>query len=248
MQAISLASGEKFHRIVGSGRQVPFGFDRVADANRQRHRHGDAYATVLLSGVLEQAGYFGRYRVEAGDVLVQPTLDYHADCMLTHGIEMVRLPWRFDPGRGGVYRGCDVEAVRRTAERDVAEAAALLEREIDRAVLLAPLLERECDALALHMATEGAVSISDWSREICASREWVSRHFHQTFGVGPGRFRTELKARMAWLACMATDDPLAAIAVATNHSDQSHMTRSIQWLTGETPAAWRRSARQTPGR
>jgi AraC-like DNA-binding protein len=244
MRTTYFANGAKFHRVVSTGRQVRFGFDRIADGNRRRHRHGDAYATVLLSGVVEQAGYCGRHRLVAGDVLVQPTLDCHSDRMVSRSLELVRLPWRFDPGDGGAYRGCDVEAIRRLAEHDVLGAANLLREEVGRASPLRPLACCESDILAQQMALDGGVAISEWAARADLSREWLSRQFHQTYDVGPARFRTELKARRAWFACITSDEPLAEVALATHHSDQSHMTRSTQWLTGDTPAAWRRWSRQ----
>ena len=68
-------------------RLARLGIERLAPGYAlPRHQHGEAYATVLLRGAFEQASYAGRMRVEAGQVLIQPTLDAHADRMLSAAV------------------------------------------------------------------------------------------------------------------------------------------------------------------
>src|SRR5579859_6194449 len=61
-----------------------------------RHQHLEAYASIVLEGRYEQAGYSGRWTVGGGDVLLQPTLDCHADRMLSRGVWVQRPPWRLE--------------------------------------------------------------------------------------------------------------------------------------------------------
>jgi len=42
-----------------------------------------AYATVVLAGRFEESGYIGRVCASAGDVLVHPALDCHANQMVS---------------------------------------------------------------------------------------------------------------------------------------------------------------------
>lgn len=75
------------------------------------------------------------------------------------------------------------------------------------------------------------------------ARETASRAFTAAFGVPARQFRSELRARAAWLQVVRTRDSLAAIAVATGFADQAHMTRHVRALTGASPARWRRDPR-----
>src|SRR5262245_36894634 len=100
------------------------------DHHVPRHQHVEAYATLVLGGAYEQLAYAGRLRLEAGDVLLQPTFDCHADRMLSQGLEILRLPWRRESGFGGVYRRCRVDLIRQAAGRDLREAVVLLEEDL----------------------------------------------------------------------------------------------------------------------
>src|SRR5260370_37878233 len=84
-----------------NGRRVRFGFDRIPMADRPRHRHKHAYATVVLSGSFDQAGYFGRHHVEAGDGLLQPTPDGPPRPLPTRGLQGISLPGEFGTANGG---------------------------------------------------------------------------------------------------------------------------------------------------
>ena len=93
-----------------------------------RHRHLRAYATVVLAGSFEESGYVGRIRATAGDVLIHPAMDCHANRMVSAGVKLIRLDWPDTSGVGGLYHLDNVDELARTAERDVAEATLLLER------------------------------------------------------------------------------------------------------------------------
>src|SRR5580692_11519090 len=94
-----------------------------------RHRHLRAYATVVLAGTFEESGYIGRIRATAGDVLIHPAMDCHGNRMISAGVKLIRLDWP-DVGGEGLYRLNEVDAIARIAERDVKQAALLLEDSI----------------------------------------------------------------------------------------------------------------------
>ena len=82
-------------------RTVAWGVQRIDPGlHMPRHVHATSYVTLVLEGRFEQVGYAGRWRVEAGDVLIQPTLDCHADTMSSRGLVLMRLPWRHEAGLG----------------------------------------------------------------------------------------------------------------------------------------------------
>src|ERR1700678_1492031 len=91
-----------------------------------RHRHLSAYATVVLAGNFEESGYNGRIHAKAGDVLIHPALDCHANARVSAGVKLIRLDWTDEGGAGGLYHLNQVDEIARTAEKDVIEAAQLL--------------------------------------------------------------------------------------------------------------------------
>ncbi|NII72888.1 AraC-like DNA-binding protein [Dyella sp. SG562] len=216
------------------------GIERLAPGYAPpRHQHYEAYATVLLRGRFEQSGYAGRMRVAAGDVLVQPTLDCHADRMLSAGLTVLRLAWPRDAGCGGVHAGCDVDMLARLAERDVVEAAVALREQLAYRPMRPALMEDPADVLAAALMQTDSPRINAWAEHMGLARETVSRGFARLYGVSPSGFRADARARAAWLRITGECKPLAEIAADCGFADQAHMTRAITRLTGATPTAWR---------
>jgi AraC-like DNA-binding protein len=208
-----------------------------------RHRHLRAYATVVLAGSLEEAGYAGRLLATAGDVLIHPTLDCHANRMVCAGVKVIRLEWPDTSGVGGLYRFDEVDALARTAEKDVAEAALLLEHSLKKGWPAPPGRKNDWpDALAQHLAQNGSMEIGAWAEANGLARETVSRGFAAAYGIAPAVFRAETRARAAWLRITRGPECLCTIAAETGFADQAHMTRWIGRTTGAPPAAWRRES------
>jgi AraC-like DNA-binding protein len=217
-------------------RTVRAGREELAPGDhRPRHRHLDAYAIVMIRGGFEQISYAGRVRVLAGQLIVQPTLDCHANHLLSRGAQILRLPWHHVADLGGVYAVRDLDAIVRAAERDVIEAVALARESCTRALRGADDLP---DQLAAALVRQ-PVSIASWAQRMRVARETVSRSFTAAYGISARRFRIEVQTRAAWLRIVRGREPLAAIASAAGFADQAHMTRNVRALTGAPPAAWR---------
>jgi AraC-like DNA-binding protein len=207
-----------------------------------RHRHLRAYATVVLAGTFEESGYSGRIHATAGDVLIHPTMDCHANWMISAGVKLIRLDWPDTSGVGGLYHLDNVDELARTAEKDVAEATLLLERTLLKSKLPSPGQKNDWpDLLLLDLARNASTEIGTWAEVKGLARETVSRGFAAAYGITPSVLRAELRARAAWLHITRGSDCLCSIAVDTGFSDQAHMTRWIHRITGAPPAAWRRS-------
>ncbi len=207
-----------------------------------RHRHLHAYATVVLAGSVEESGYNGRICATAGDVLIHPTLDCHANQMVSAGVKLIRLDWPDDSGVGGLYRIDEIDVVARTAEKDVAEAARALEYALRQRCFSPPGKRDDWpDVLAAALTQNPAMPISDWAEINGLARETVSRGFGAAYGIAPTVFRAEWRARAAWLRVTRKSDCLSTIAAETGFADQAHMTRWIHRITGAPPAAWRRA-------
>ena len=211
-----------------------------------RHRHLHAYASVVLAGCFEESGYCGRIRALPGDVLIHPSMDCHANNMVSSGTRILRLEWRDVTGIGGLYHVDQVDQVVRVAERDVHEAAHLLERLLSDARHPSPGRRNDWpDLLLADLARDPSTEIGAWAEAKGLARETVSRRFRAAYSVTPKTLRAELRARAAWLRITRGSDQLGRIAAETGFADQAHMTRWIHHISGAAPSAWRRHRQGT---
>jgi AraC-like DNA-binding protein len=205
-----------------------------------RHRHLQAYATVVLAGSFEESGYAGRICAAAGDVLIHPTLDCHANQMISAGVKLLRLHWPEGGLFGGLYRLTDVDEIARIAERDVRAAAMFLESVVSKSLRQSPGIKNDWpDLLLSALVTNATKEIGTWAETNGLARETVSRGFTMAYDITPTVFRAEWRARSAWLRIARGSDCLSQIATETGFADQAHMTRWIRRITGAPPSAWR---------
>lgn len=197
----------------------------------------------MLAGCFEESGYNGRILATAGDVLVHPALDCHANQMISAGVKLIRLDWRDESGIGGLFQVDNVDELARAAERDVVEAAYLLRRALQKKCLPSPGQRNDWpDLLLAHLSADASTEIGSWAEVNGLSRETVSRGFAAAYGTVPSILRAELRARSAWLRITRGSEGLCRIAADTGFADQAHMTRWVHRITGATPAVWRRHA------
>lgn len=203
-----------------------------------RHRHGRAYAALILAGSYEESGSRGRFQVRAGDVLLHDALDAHLDRFQSGGARVFSLALEAWPTDTGIAHLRDVDAVVRIAERDAIEAAALLRTEIR---CKPPVHYDWPDILADDLLSDPDCRLEEWARTRSLAPTSVSRGFRKVFGVTPAAFRLDARARHAFRLITRSRLPFVAIAAATGFADQAHMCRAIRALSGATPGHWRRS-------
>jgi AraC-like DNA-binding protein len=206
-----------------------------------RHSHDAAYAAVVLEGGYEEAGERGRWRVEAGDVLLHGRFSSHWDQAPPRGAVLLNLPLPaklLEPP--AIARAADPDLLVRLAERDPVEAAAALLEGLTHG---GPTLADAPDALADALSGSEPPAVEAWARGQGVARATAFRWFRQVYGVGPARFRLEARARRAWRMIVEGDTPLAAIAADAGYADQAHMNRDVKQLTGVAPGAWRAQRR-----
>lgn len=106
---------------------------------------------------------------------------------------------------------------------------------------LAPWQEkRALEFLTAHAFEE--ISVVQLA-EVCGlSRSYFIRAFKETFGKTPYRWLVEYRVAKAKELLM-TDRSIPDVARHCGFSDQSHITRVFQAVTGETPGKWRRQNR-----
>jgi AraC-like DNA-binding protein len=212
----------------------------IRAATLGRHSHDLAYAAVVLTGGYEEAGDYGRFQVEAGDLLCHDRFEAHVDRFSALGAVVLNLPLPmrlcFTPGAARV---ADPDLIVRTAERSVNEAVDLLRSTIEEQ------RSRPADwpdELAAALIRDSSLILSQWAEERRLASWTVSRGFKQVFGISPEAFRARARARRAWRAIRTTREPLAQVALRLGFADQSHMSRSVKQMTGIGPQAWRVAA------
>ena|ERR1700730_14734721 len=178
----------QFRRITSGIETLPAKF------RLPRHRHLRGYATVVLAGRFEESGYLGRLCASAGDVLIHPALDCHANEMVSAGVKLIRLHWSDAHSPGGLYGVEEVDALARAAEKDPRVAAVLL-RELLKITSASCTWTKK--RLAGHIGGGvGSRAIDqDWSLGSGQRLEsgTVSRGFGSAYGVTPKLFRAELR-------------------------------------------------------
>ena len=157
------------------------------------HRHDRPYATLILSGAYEEAGDSGRWRVEAGDVLLHGAFSAHRDGLARRPSMVLDLPLPFSAEFGPCCgRVRDPDAIVAAAANDRAEAADLL---IEMMTEDAAAQGDAPDLLARALTHDGAAGIADWASEAGLTRETLTRQFSRLYGLPPARYRAEARAR-----------------------------------------------------
>jgi AraC-like DNA-binding protein len=207
-----------------------------------RHLHLDSYASVILSGSFVEAGFAGRVNVQPGDVLLHGKFDCHANTSTCSGsVTILCLPWR-DDWIEGHFHIADVDLLVRLAEKDPPESMIALAAGIRPAHSAS---RHWTELLAADMQTTACLTLRDWARSAGMRPEALSRGFHREFGVSPKQFRLEARARSAWREVLRSPRTLTTIAYEWGFSDLAHLSRSVRWLTGHSPSAWRSWARNS---
>lgn len=207
---------------------------RLEAGDWPRHRHWTAYAAIVLSGGYLEAGGDGRFRVEAGDVVVHTAFDAHLN-RLEGRAWVLNLPLDASVDLPPVFQTGNLDDLERAWRDDMRAARALL-----RPTLQKPALTEDWpDLLARDLSADPRLRLGRWGREHGLSPATVSRGYASVFGVTPARHRAERQARRAWRRLTTETVPLAELALDCGYADQAHMSRHIAALTGASPKAWR---------
>lgn len=222
--------------MAGGFHEAVLGHELCDAGDLPRHRHVAGYMTLVVAGGYDEAGDVGRFRVQAGDLLVHRPFEAHRNAFGRRSAQVVNLILIDTPGLGAMNRLADPDSVAQLAERDPLAAARA-------AVAGAQPVPAEADwpdqlATALRIRSD-LFRIGAWADEHGLSAAAVSRGFQRVYGTTPERYRAEARARRAWSRIVGSAEPLAAIACETGFADQPHMTRCVHAVTGRAPARWR---------
>lgn len=197
-----------------------------------RHRHGEAYVALVLAGSYVEAGDRGRLRIEAGQAVFHDVFESHRNEFFGSGAQVLNLP----VPAGGIFhvqgQVADADAIARLAERDLAQAAELLQATCRPC---SARLDDWPDALALALANDQTLNLATWADEQGIAPQSISRGFRRAYGTTPKRYRLELRAVQALRRLPGWRGSMAMLAAETGFADQAHMTRTLVAMTGVTP-------------
>ena len=204
------------------------------------HSHDQAYAAMVLFGGYEEAGDQGRFRVEAGDVVLHERFEAHLNRFSGSVAVVLNLPL---PNRYSFLTGpasvADPDSIVRVAESNSEQAADLL---LSTLTVRATSYADWPDELAANLMENPSLNLSQWGERRGLTPWGLSRGFMQVFGLSPSAYRARTRARHAWKAIETSEEPLAQIAAHLGFSDQPHMTRTVKKLTGVAPQTLRTAA------
>lgn len=210
-----------------------------------RHRHDRACVAVVIDGGYFEAGDEGRWLTQPGDVLVYQRFTSHLNHIpRLSSVLNLSLPSDILHLRAR-YRVRDVDELVVVAERDRLEATGLL---LERLLPGRPQFDDAIDRLASRLADLDTPRVQVLADQLGVRRETLFRQFRSIYGTSPTRYRTETRARRAWLETVTAATPLASLAFDLGFADQAHMSRCVCALTGMTPRQWRATFVQDHGR
>lgn len=215
----------------------PLHTEHQAFEQLSRHRHAQGYVALVLEGGYVEAGAAGRLRVQAGQAVFHAAHEAHQNQFGARGARVLNLPlptglcedWTL--GELG-----DADAVVRLAERDPAEAAALLRQDFRPG---GTRLNDWPDLLAAALWADTALDLGAWAEGMGLAPASLSRGFRRAYGTSPKRYRLEQRALQALRRLPHWPGTLAALAAETGFADQAHLGRSLQALTGHAPGQLR---------
>jgi AraC-like DNA-binding protein len=206
----------------------------------QYHRHGVAFATIVLEGSYTEVQNGTPNTHAAGSIVFHDANEEHADYFTSAG---------------------------RCLNVELHESAALVPIEgitLDATLYLDPAtLNAALERLNARLTAGTRAQVKarpDWLTAAIERFDWLadeplrdaaklvgihqthfSRAFHRHLGMTPNDYRLRARVRRASEMLLATSARITNIAQACGFNDQSHLTRAFGAALGLTPAAYRRT-------
>ncbi|MBU8975951.1 helix-turn-helix domain-containing protein [Lysobacter sp. MMG2] len=200
------------------------------------HRHGGAYAALVIDGSHVEASPDGPIACEPGTLVLHPR--WHA-----HGNRFGRL--------GATVANLDLadaaapDTLRVLRVPDARQARAVFtdapQRLGELIAACTPVRAPELHAWQAEFLRElelGELDVATLARRAGVSAAHASRVFAVSHGMPPQLLRRELRCRRA-LRLLADGLALADIAALAGFADQAHLSRTLRAATGATPSRLR---------
>lgn len=201
------------------------------------HRHGGAYAALVLDGQHVEASVDGPVECTPGTLVLHPRWHAHGNRFGRGGARVVNVDL------DGVLVP---DALRVLQVPDLREAAAVIAHAPGSlAQLVHACSEASRAAMTgwqvefLYELEHGDLPLGELARRAGVSLAHASRTFARSHGMAPQLLRRELRTRQA-LAMLRGEAALADIAADSGFADQAHLCRTLRRSTGASPGQLRR--------
>jgi transcriptional regulator GlxA family with amidase domain len=204
------------------------------------HRHGTAFATIVLEGSYTEVQDNNPHTHAAGSIVFHDTNEEHADYFTSAG------------------RCLNVELHEHASFVPLERIALDATLRLDRTTLNAALA-RLNERLTMSGVAEAPIR-PDWLDAALERFDWLdeqplrnaatlvgvhqthfSRVFHHHLGMTPNDYRLRVRVQRASELLLGTTVRIANVAQACGFNDQSHLTRAFGAALGLTPASYRRT-------
>lgn len=219
----------------------------VAGMYMPRHVHHLPYISLVLEGSYTKIRADGPHNLSHSMVAFHPAGEVHADCI--HGSRASTLNFEFRaralPSEFSAFRGREIGRLSKTLLDAVFEGA-------NEGRAIRALVDYICSALARASAARDFIakvhastcafdcpeSVSALARRLGIHRAHLHRVFSKACGHSLREQRARTRARLA-AKLLATQLPLADIALECGYYDQSQFCRQFKKTAGMTPSTFR---------
>jgi len=170
--------------------------------------------------------------------------DMTANCIVASLLSLLDL--------AGTEMDRNVEQAKRTIHRASSMLRVELERRIgseardtQRGELAAWQLNRVRGYIDKHLTER--IYVKDLSALVRRSTSHFCRAFKSTMGETPRSYITRRRLDRAQSMMLTSNAPLCEIALRCGFSDQAHFSHRFRYVTGQSPAAWRRERVEVSG-
>jgi AraC-like DNA-binding protein len=217
------------------------------------HRHGIAFATIVLDGSYTEVRDGAPTSCPSGTIVLHHRCEVHADYFTSAGrclnvelesaaldgiLTSVDLDGDLRRAVSGVVQAFYADAPIPTLDGAVARLQTSLTRRVRRPEKHPPeWLQATID----RFEWTGGAPLREAARFAGVHHVHFSREFHRHIGMTPNEFRRRARLRRASDLLLTTSDRLVNVAQSCGFNDQSHLTRTFGSSLGLTPAAYRRA-------
>jgi AraC family transcriptional regulator len=263
-----LSTGAYFGRVVSRSRAPGFSLTETVYRRGEdlpRHAHERAFFCLTLDGAYtERTLRTGETAYAPWTAVFHPAGEIHTTRMGARGGRVLNVevdPDRLDeaatlappPGAAADHGGGEIVwllARLRRAARAGGSSGSLDAESLGTELVATVMRAADRDArpprwlarVAERLAEDGPEpSVRELAREAGVHPVHVARTFRRFHGVPPGTWRRRLRVRRACALLCSRGVSIAEAAAAAGFADQSHLTRALRSVLGETPAALRRT-------
>lgn len=211
------------------------------------HRHGQAYAALVVDGSYWESSLEGPVLCVPGTLLLHPHFHAHGNRFGRHGARVINLalPDALIPEQRSHWQ---VDCLKEAVDVFASQAEALPDLLASaQPAAMEPAERSGWQANFMRQLQDSDLPVARIARQAGVSDAYASRSLRRSHGLSPQLLRRELRLRRA-LSLLAEDQPLADIAAICGFADQSHLSRVVRACTGLPPARLRRQVKSVQDR